>query len=58
MFLMSYCRIYEELRQPEDSVSTYKEVLKYDSSNTEAMACIAAHFFYTGQPEWALVFYK
>ncbi len=51
-------RIHEELRQPEDSFSAYKQVLNYDSSNTEAVACVAAHFFHTGQPEWALVLYK
>lgn len=51
-------RIYEELRQPDDSVLSYKKVLLSDASNTEAISCIASHFFYNGQPELALILYR
>lgn len=51
-------RIFEDLRQPETSIANYKQVLSFDSSSTEAVACVAAHCFYTGQQELALVFYK
>lgn len=36
----------------------YKEVLRYDSSNVEAIACLASNFFYCDQPELALRFYR
>ncbi|KZS12686.1 Tetratricopeptide repeat protein 8 [Daphnia magna] len=58
VILSGIARIYEDLQKSEDSVSTYKEILNYDCSNTEAVACIAAYLFYTGQPEWALVLYR
>ncbi len=36
------------------AVSFYKNVLFHDASNVEAIACLAAHHFYTDQPEIAL----
>ena len=36
----------------------YKEVLHSDSTNVEAIACIAANYFYSDQPEVALKFYR
>jgi tetratricopeptide repeat protein 8 len=36
----------------------YREVLNSDSSNVEAVACIAANYFYSDQPEVALKFYR
>lgn len=34
------------------------QVLAYDATNVEAIACIAAHHFYTDQPEVALRYYR
>ena len=36
----------------------YKEVLKADATNVEAIACIATNHFYSDQPEIALRFYR
>ena len=33
-------------------------MLKFDSTNVEAIACIGTHHFYTDQPEIALRFYR
>lgn len=44
--------------QMEEAVKLYKEVLKFDSMNVEAIACIATHHFYSDQPEIALKFYR
>ena len=56
--LTGIARIQEELRQADTALITYKKVLVYDANNVEAIACIASHFFYTGQPELALVLYR
>ena len=56
--LTGIARIQEELRQADTALTTYKKVLVYDANNVEAIACIASHFFYTGQPELALVLYR
>ena len=42
----------------DTAVTYYKEVLKYDSTCVEAIACIATHHFYSDQPEIALRFYR
>ena len=34
------------------------QVLYFDSSNVESIACLASHHFYTDQPEIALRFYR
>ena len=36
----------------------YKQVLHADSTNVEAIACIATNHFYSDQPEVALKFYR
>lgn len=36
----------------------HKMVLEADPANVEAMACLAAHHFYSDQPELALRFYR
>ena len=36
----------------------YREVLKYDCTCVEAIACIGTHHFYNDQPEIALRFYR
>lgn len=46
------------LNDLDTAVSYYKEVVKYDATNVEAIACIATHYFYSEQPEMALRFYR
>lgn len=58
VILVGIARIYEELHQLEESFTNYKKVLTYDANNIEAMACMASHFFCTGQHEFAFVLYR
>ncbi|XP_031574824.1 tetratricopeptide repeat protein 8-like isoform X2 [Actinia tenebrosa] len=51
-------RIHEELYDMNNAVKLYKEVLHYDNTHVEAIACIATNHFYTDQPEIALRFYR
>ena len=43
-------RIYDQLNDMTQCVAIYKQVLSYDSSNVEAISCLASNFFYTDQP--------
>ncbi|KAK6998140.1 tetratricopeptide repeat protein 8 [Biomphalaria glabrata] len=56
--LTGIARIYEGLGKMEEGVKYYKDVLKSDNMNVEAIACIATNHFYTDQPEMALKFYR
>lgn len=51
-------RVHEALGDLPLAVAQYKRVLAMDPSNVEAIACIAAHHFYSDQPELALRFYR
>ena len=52
------CVCVQGLNDLDTAVSYYKEVVKYDATNVEAIACIATHYFYSEQPEMALRFYR
>lgn len=56
--LLSIARVYDQLGDNEKAVASYRRVLALDSSNVEAVACIAAHHFYEDQPEIALRLYR
>mmetsp|Transcript_1792 Transcript_1792/g.6239 ORF Transcript_1792/g.6239 Transcript_1792/m.6239 type:complete len:507 (+) Transcript_1792:246-1766(+) len=56
--LLGAARIYDAVNDMQKSVQLYKRVLYYDASNVEAIACLAAHHFYTDQPEIALRFFR
>jgi len=56
--LVGLARTYDMLNALLRGVQFYKGVLQYDSVNTEAIACLASHHFYTDQPELALRFYR
>lgn len=57
--LINMARIRELLNDHDRSVELYRKVLSdLDSSNVEAMACIAAAKFYEDQPEVALRLYR
>lgn len=47
-------RVYDALNDVDKGIQFYKNVLYYDSSNVEAIACLASYHFYTDQPEIAL----
>jgi len=56
--ILGAARIYDALNDMAKGVSFYKKCLFFDSSNVEAIACLASHHFYTDQPEIALRFYR
>lgn len=52
-------RLHDELHNPVEAFHCFATVLEMDSSNVEAVACVAAFFFYEkNQPELALRFYR
>ncbi|XP_065207274.1 tetratricopeptide repeat protein 8-like [Planococcus citri] len=51
-------RIFEGLNNIPMSVKSYKEILREDATNMEAVACIGVHHFYTDQPDIGLRFYR
>lgn len=55
---MYAARIHEALNQVDDAIKFYKDVLRYDAINIEAIACIAMNYFYNDQPEVALRYYR
>ncbi|RWS06118.1 Tetratricopeptide repeat protein 8-like protein [Dinothrombium tinctorium] len=58
-FLMTYAaRIHEALAEMDESIKLYKDVLRHDAINVEAIACIAMNHFYNDQPEIALRYYR
>ncbi|KAL7638214.1 UNVERIFIED_CONTAM: hypothetical protein RMT77_011839 [Armadillidium vulgare] len=56
--LVASARIHEGLHDLQRAVKIYKDVLIYDATNVESIACIATNHFYTDQPELALRFYR
>lgn len=51
-------RIYEMINENDQSITLYKAILRTDSCNFEALACIGSHHFYLDQPEVSLRFYR
>jgi len=56
--ILGKARIYELLGDAQTATYLFKDVLKFESSNIEAMACLGAQYFYLEQYEIALQFYK
>lgn len=56
-FRIGIARIHDLLNDPARAFVIYKQVLKFDNNNIEAIASIASYHFYTDQPEVALRFY-
>ncbi len=56
--LLGMARTYDQLADNEKAVDFYRRVLAIDSSNPEAIACIASYHFYEDQPEIALRLYR
>ena len=55
---LGIARIYEMLNDMASGVAHHRKVLQSDSSNIEAIACLASHHFYCDQPEVSLHLYK
>nr|CCD17703.1 unnamed protein product [Trypanosoma congolense IL3000] len=56
---LAMARLYERLQDTEKSCAMYRSVLQLDSTNVEAIACIASHHFHENQqPELALRLYR
>ena len=47
--VLGLARVYDALNEADKSVTSFKRVLSLDSSNVEAIACLASHYFYTDQ---------
>ncbi|XP_038631829.1 tetratricopeptide repeat protein 8 isoform X1 [Scyliorhinus torazame] len=56
--LTGIARIYDEMNNIVSATEYYKDVLKQDNTNVEAIASIGSNHFYTDQPEIALRFYR
>ncbi|XP_067894932.1 tetratricopeptide repeat protein 8 isoform X2 [Heterodontus francisci] len=56
--LTGIARIYDEMNNIVSATEYYKDVLKQDNTNVEAIACIGSNHFYSDQPEIALRFYR
>ncbi|TMS39129.1 hypothetical protein L596_005702 [Steinernema carpocapsae] len=56
--LVGLARIQERIGRIDDSIETYKTILKKEPNNVEATACIGTHYFYNDNPEVALKFYR
>ena len=49
---------FTEMSMPDDATKWYKDVLLGDGANIEAIASIAANYFYSDQPEIAIRLYR
>jgi tetratricopeptide repeat protein 8 len=56
--ILGIARVYDALNDIARGTQYYKKALHFDSSNAEAIACLASHHFYTDQPEIALRYYR
>ena len=54
---LGIARVHDQLNDMERGVTNYKMVLELDSTNIEAIACLAANHFYEDHPEVALRLY-
>ena len=51
-------RIHEQLGELDASANYYKQILKQEAANVEAIACMGTNYFYSDQPEVALKYYR
>jgi tetratricopeptide repeat protein 8 len=56
--MLAVARTQELLANTDLALSAFKRVLHYDASSPEAIASMAAHHFYSDQPEVALKHYR
>lgn len=51
-------RVHARVGDTAKAVAMYTQVLEHDSTNAEAIACLAADCFYSDRPENALLLYR
>jgi hypothetical protein len=56
--LVGAARIYEELDDLANSTLFYRDALKIDAMNFEALACVGMECYYDDQAELALRYYR
>ena len=56
--LLGAARIYEELDDLTNSTLYYRDALKIDAMNFEALACVGMECYYNDQPELPLRYYR
>ncbi|KAL0585996.1 hypothetical protein ABG067_004319 [Albugo candida] len=56
--LLGIARVNDMLQDIDQSTACYKEVLKVEACNVEAIACLASNYFYTDHPEIAVGYYR
>jgi len=56
--ILGIAQIYDMLNDPVNASKAYKKVLGLDPSNVEAMACLAANYYYEDAPELGLRYYR
>ncbi|KAK2964954.1 putative trp protein for ciliary function [Blattamonas nauphoetae] len=56
--LCAMARVHDMMDETKEAERLYREVLRLDASNVEALACLGTYYFYAGQCELALRFFK
>ena len=56
--LLGSARLLDAMCDLDASQTLYRRVLEIDAANIEAVACLAATYFYSDQPEVALRYYR
>ena len=56
--MLGAARVYEALNRSSEAASYWKRVLTFDGACIEAVASLAAHAFYSDQPEVSLKYYR
>ncbi|CAL8078674.1 unnamed protein product [Calicophoron daubneyi] len=51
-------RIHENIGEMLKSIDVYKDVIRVDNTNIEALSSFGTHYFYEDQPELALKFFR
>ena len=58
LLLLAAARVQDQVNNTEAGMALYKQVLQMEASSVEAVSCLAAHQFYSDQPEIALRYYR
>uniref|UniRef100_H2YKL4 Uncharacterized protein n=1 Tax=Ciona savignyi TaxID=51511 RepID=H2YKL4_CIOSA len=56
--LVATARVHDEMGEMDTATKWYKDVLEEEGVNVEAVASIAANYFYTDQPEISIRLYR
>jgi tetratricopeptide repeat protein 8 len=56
--LLGIARIQEQLNETDKAFFLYKKIVALDATHVEAIACVAAHHFYSDHPELSMRYYR